>query len=131
MISGISKDDNAATAKINTASLMEGVRCLEVDPVNGNTVVETYGGQVGGFGFPRFLMIPFIWRFAAAFDSGIAVCEYHMDAANSNRRITMGTDVLLDIQDDEGDQIGRGTNALSGNKDYPVRWYIDLIGTTR
>ena len=130
MVTGIQKDASNPTAKINTASLMEGTYCLEVDPVNGGTLLETYGGQVSGFGNPKFLLIPFIWRFAAVFDQAITIAEYHRSASSSSRRIVLGTDEHVSIQDDDGDEIENGPSVLAVNTDYPMLWCIDLLGTT-
>jgi len=111
-----------------------GARAFEVDPVNGDAGLETYGWRAPVLQHPSLLTVPFMFRFTATaplvgFDVTISIAELGPDAAAGGyaRRLTMSDEERLRIEDEDGDTISEtAVSYLAKDTTYWILWYVDL-----
>ena len=111
---------------------MDGSFIVQVDPVNGQAILETYGPACNIPGAPDFLAIgfPFQWvdDGATAWDELVTLAEVHKDVTDGCRKLIIDVtgSAKIQIMDKDSDQISGGVTALSAGTIYWVYWYIDF-----
>lgn len=119
---------------------LAGSYCFQVDPVNGNAVIDTYGWtptfteKAGVWPVaPNFLTVLFMFRFTEtpdAFDDDVVIVELgnRIPGGSYARRLVLNTNEDLVIFDDADDSIGATADNpyLAADTNYWMLWYVDL-----
>ncbi len=116
-----------AAASIVSSPALSGTYSYEIDPVNGNVTLETYGWSVL-LPKPDYCLVSFLFRNAADFDVNITVAVLGGEGTTDDlvRQITLTNGEALSIFDKDDDQVGASIDSvIKVNTTYRMHWLYD------